>query len=112
MRKTHTCGTWLRQCDGKHRGGEFESLEFRDVNRVYFIHQYQLLTLDDYLFGTRDTENAVKLLSSRTDDVKGHMEDCVEDELLRVTMEIRFRRSGESDVNAPTRWIQNTNSEV
>lgn len=53
--------------------------------RICFVPLYQLLTLDDDIFGTRAVDNQVKSLSSRKNEIEGHTADSILDALFRVT---------------------------
>ena len=82
MRSGNVSDSWPSQSDETQHFGGFESLAFRDVQKVFMIPLYQFITSDDDLFGTRAKDNAVKHLSPRKGDVKGRVADCVEDALF------------------------------
>lgn len=39
---------------------KFESISFRDASKIFFVPLYQLLALDDEMFGTRAADNQGK----------------------------------------------------
>lgn len=63
------------------------------VFEKYFSGRHSFfVTLDDDLLGT---ENEVKTLSNRKDDMEGHIVDVLAESIFRILIALRFRRSGE-----------------
>ncbi|PXF43284.1 hypothetical protein BWQ96_06981 [Gracilariopsis chorda] len=91
---------WNAQRDQKRQLSEFESIGFRDTRKVFFCPLHLLATLDDDLYGTRASDNQVKMLSARKADKEGHSADALADALFRIILAIRFRRRGEAQTES------------
>lgn len=91
---------WMAQRDQTPNLTEFEQTAFKDTKDIFLHVVHLFLTLDDDLFGTRAADNQVKLLSSRKADKEGHSADAVADALSRIVFGLRFRRRGETQVDA------------
>ena len=90
--------TWNAQRDQTPSISEFERTAFRDTCKVFLTPVHMFVTMDDDLYGSRATDNQVKSLSSRKADREGHIADAVADAFFRVTLMVRFRRRGESQL--------------
>lgn len=87
---------WVRQRDKTQKLMEFETLAFSSSRCICLDSLNQNITLDEDLYGEREADNQVNSLRARKADREGHSAEVKEDTLFRATIEIRVRRSGES----------------
>lgn len=66
----------------------------------FFIPIYEVLTVDDDLFGTGVVNDKVKTRSARKADLEGHMSDFVAGAFFRFALDTRFRRRGEKKLES------------
>jgi hypothetical protein len=74
--------TWNSQQDQTLRLGEFKNPALYMSFKVFLTPLYTLATLDDDLYGTRSSDNQVKMPSSRKADKEGHCADSLADVLF------------------------------
>lgn len=85
---------WQVQRDMTQELHDLERVSFPLLSRIFFVPLHQLVTLDDYLMGTRARDNQVKTLSARKSYKEVHIAELVSDAIFSTAMEVRFRKRG------------------
>lgn len=94
-----TSSSWAAQNEKTQLLTPFETVSFEVSLRLFFIPQYEIISLDDDLFGTRAYYIQLKTLSARKSYEAGHTADVVSDAMFRIVFATRSRRRGESRVD-------------
>lgn len=92
--------TWIAQRDQTPHLSQFKHISFKETRDVFLHATFMFLASDDGLFGTRAADNQVKLLSNSKADKEGHAGDALADAQSRIVLGLRFRRQGETQVDA------------
>lgn len=88
--------SWNVQRDQTRYLTEFEMIGFRDTWKIFFTPLDLMETFDDDLFGSKASENQIKMSSARKADKEGHSAHAIADALFRLILVTRFRRRGEA----------------
>lgn len=91
---------WLSQRDQRVHLRDFETIEFREVQKCLVVPLYANVTIDDDLYGTRAAVNKVKTLEHRKAVAEGYVADRIDDVLHEVKFDVRFRRRGDKKESA------------